>query len=179
MTMKFTGGKELEAALRELGDVGAMRRTAERALKLAAVPIRDRAKELAPDAPESGPGKYLKDAIKIGKRGELSVRNKQFRGSAAGRSTVEVYIGIDGSVKPPQEPKTDKRRKRTGGGTSGGGVAFYSMVQEFGLAGRVAQPYMRPAFEQKKNEAVTVAADALRDEITRTAARQARKRQKG
>lgn len=86
MKVEFRGGIELEAALKELGDKNAARRTAERALKLAAQPIRDRWEELAPE--DQGD---LKRAIKIG-RAIKSVQ-RQSRGDL-----VKTFIGIDESI---------------------------------------------------------------------------------
>lgn len=85
MKVDFKGGKELEAALRELGDKAAARRTAERALKLAAEPIRDKWIDLAPE--DQGD---LKAAIKIGRA--IKAFQKQSRGD-----TVMTFIGIDES----------------------------------------------------------------------------------
>lgn len=85
ITVDFKGGKELEAALKELGDKGAARRTAERALKAAAQPIRDRWEELVPE--DEGD---LKRSIKIG-RAIKSVQ-KLSRGD-----TVMTFVGIDES----------------------------------------------------------------------------------
>ena len=174
MKLAFSGGAELEQALKQLADPGARRRAAERALKQGAEMVRDEAKRLAPDSPVSGPGKYLREAIKVGKRADLSVRNKQFRGSKAGQQLIEVYVGIDPTVKPPQQPNTTRGR-RTGGGTSGGAVAAYSIFVEHGTSSMKAQPYMRPAFDNTKMRVVAEIGDILSDEIAKTAARAARK----
>lgn len=175
MKLDFGGGQELEQALREIADVGARRRAAERALRRGAEIIRDEAKILAPDAPESGPGRYLREAIKVGKRADMSVRNRQFRASQAGRQMVEIYVGIDGSVLPPREPKTDRRRRRSGGGSSGGAVAAYSIFVEHGTSSMKAQPYMRPAFDRTRDQVLSEIGGMLGDEIAKTAARAARK----
>ncbi len=85
ITVDFKGGKELEAALKELGDKGAARRTAERALKAAAQPIRDRWEELVPE--DEGD---LKRSIKIGKA--IKSVQKLSRGD-----TVMTFVGVDES----------------------------------------------------------------------------------
>jgi HK97 gp10 family phage protein len=84
MKVEFKGGKELEAALGELG-ASAGRRTAERALKLAAQPIRDEWERLVPV--DQGD---LKRAIKIG-RAIKSVQRSS-RGEV-----VKTFVGVDES----------------------------------------------------------------------------------
>lgn len=178
MKVKFSGGLQLEAALRDLGDKAAAKRASERALKRAAEPIRERAVQLAPDDPASGVGKYLRESIKVGQKQPGGKASRLFRRSERGKDTAEVWVGIDGNVLPAQAPKTSRRRKRKGGGASGGGVAAYSMFIEFGTSSMPAQPYMAPAWEEKKQEALDRIAADLWDEISKTAARQARKRAK-
>jgi len=169
----FEGGRELEAALESLGERGAIRRTATRALEKAAEVIRDEAIRLAPDSPKSGPGKYLRESIKIGRRAETK-GGRQFR-RTSGQDQIEVYVGIDGSVLPAKEPESDERRRRAGGGSSGGAVAFYSQAIELGLGSTPAQPYLRPAYDNKKQEALDELKPILWEEIRKTAERQARK----
>jgi HK97 gp10 family phage protein len=84
--VKFEGGREIEAALKDLGDQGAAKRTAMRALQLAAEPIRDRWEELAPI--DDGD---LKASIKIGR----AIKAFQKRSSG---DVVMTFIGIDESV---------------------------------------------------------------------------------
>lgn len=83
-SFKFEGGKALEAALAELGSKSTMRRTAERALALAAEPIRDEAIALAPE--RTG---FLKGVIAIGKTGR--------RNRSRDKDVAETFVGIDGS----------------------------------------------------------------------------------
>lgn len=165
--LKLSGFKELEAQLATLKDKATSRRVGLRALQKAAEPIRDRAKELAPDDPATGEGKYLKEAIKIGR----AAGAQQKEGNSG--SIVSTFIGIDGSVKPAK-PST-KRKTKKGTGKPGGGVAAYSIFQELGTSSRSAQPYLRPAFEEKKQEAVESMAEILREEIVATKGREARK----
>ncbi|MEE4452865.1 HK97-gp10 family putative phage morphogenesis protein [Novosphingobium resinovorum] len=167
MSMKTTGFKELDVALAGLKDKATSRRVAERALRRGAEPIRDRAKELAPDDPDTGKGKYLVEAIKIGRAAGV----QQKLGNSG--SVVSTFVGIDGSVKRAK-PST-KRFTKKGTGKPGGGVAAYSIFMEEGSATHSAQPYMRPAFEEKKEEAVENMADILREEIFEAQARAARK----
>lgn len=160
MKVSIKGGREVEAALRELGNKVTARNVGRRALVNAAEPIRDLAKMLAPDDPRTGTGKFLKESIKIapGKR----------RGD-----TMQVRIGIDASVDPAVE------KPRQGGGTyRDPGVAGVSVIQEFGApaANVPAQPFMRPAWEVNKLATPQRMVDALRPEIEKAAQRAARKR---
>lgn len=82
MKVEFKGGKELEAALKEL-EKGAARRTAERALKLAAQPIRDDWESRVPV--DQGD---LKRAIKIGRA------IKSFQRTSRG-DVVKTFVGVD------------------------------------------------------------------------------------
>jgi len=84
VTVSFKGGKELEAALAELGrSVG--KRTAERALEKAAEPIRDEWIRLAPEKDGD-----LRKAIKIGR----AVKGIQKR---VAKDQAVRFIGIDES----------------------------------------------------------------------------------
>jgi len=83
--VKFEGGRELEQALADLGKRTTAKRTAERALKRAAEPIRDKWVQLAP----VGDGD-LKRSIKIGKA--VKGVQRQLRGSVAA-----MFVGIDES----------------------------------------------------------------------------------
>lgn len=151
MKVDFKGGKELEAALKELGDKGAARRTAERALKLAAQPIRD-AWGAGVDV-QSGD---LKRSIKIGKRVQTRA-TRRFR-KGAGQDIVETYIGVDASEGPD------------------GRLPIYAVIEEFGSKDQAANPAGRNAWESKKMAAFDRLADDLRAEIEATAARAARKK---
>ena len=168
VTVDFKGGRELEAALKELGKPRDLRRIATAALRRAAEPIAEEARQLVPV--KSG---TLKSAIKVGNRADS--RAKRFRGAkgralrAALDDTVEQYVGIDNSVRPAVYAK-NPRGRRAGGGSSGGAVGFYAQVVEFGLPNQPAQPFMRPAFDAKQGEAK----DKLGEELWRGIDRRAR-----
>lgn len=166
-SMKISGLRELEKELAGLKDKPTMRRVGLRAVQKAAEVIRDEAKRLAPDDPETGLGNYLVESIKVGKAGG------QAQSRANSGTRVSTFVGIDGSVKPSTPSKRRKTRKGTG--KPGGGVAAYSIFTEMGTATHKAKPYMRPAFEAKKGEAAEGMADILRDEIIKTKGRAARR----
>ncbi len=144
MKRGFSGGKELEQSLKELGKRSTMRRTADRALRKAAEPIRDRWAELVPV--DQGD---LKRSIQIGKA------VKTFQKNANQGQTVSVFIGVDESQ--------DRR------------LHIYAPESEFGSQRQKAQPAGRPAFEEKRDEAVERLSEDLRLEIMKTAQRAARK----
>lgn len=153
MKVEFRGGRELEAALAELGDKGAARRAAKRALKLAAQPIRDA--WVAGVDVESGD---LKRSIKIGERAQTRA-TRSFR-KGAGQDVVATYIGIDPTEGEPED------------------LAIYSFIEEFGNEGQAANPAGRNAWESQKMVAFDRLAADLWSEIKKTAERQARKRAK-
>lgn len=167
-TMKLTGFAELEKELASLANKAAMRRVAARALEKAAVPIRDEAKRLAPDDPATGEGKYLVESIKIGR----AASRAQQIGANSG-SVVSTFVGIDGSVKPAQPSK--RRFTKKGTGKPGGGVAAYSIMMEQGTSTHQGKHYMARGFEAMKDDAISTAADALREDIIATRERAARK----
>lgn len=131
VTVKFEGGREIERALREIGDPKAIRRIGLFALRKAAEPMREAAKRSAPK--DVGD---LAESIKI-----ASAR----RGRGSDGDEAKVLIGIDQSVQPPEEVE-----KADGSGTyRDPGVAGVSVIKEFGREGEPAQPFMRPAFDSE------------------------------
>ena len=145
-SFKFEGGKELEAALMSLGKTVTARNVGARALKLAADPIAVKALVLAPKDERD-----LEQSIKVGKAIAAFQRDGN-RGDY-----VATFVGIDESV--------DKR------------LHIYAAEQENGNPdrGMKAQPYMRPAWDSEKHKAVDRVAPALWDEISKAAARAAKK----
>src|SRR3990167_2813504 len=86
MKFKFEGGKELDSALSELGKRSTARRVADRALRKAAEPVRDRWKELV-DVDQGD----LRRSIKIGK----AIKSVNKIGNVG--KTVTTFIGVDES----------------------------------------------------------------------------------
>ncbi len=137
----FKGGKELQAAFAALGDKEMLRRMGLGALDRGAEPIRDDAIDRA--AEDKG---VLKRAIKIGenKLGRKFQRwDKLFR-----------WVGIDSKVKSPRLAKKKRTKRGRRRLARGSGVAAYSIFVEKGTSDTRAQPFMRPAYESKKHEAV-------------------------
>lgn len=167
MKTKVSGFKEAAANLALLGNNATARRVGERALRKAAEPVRDEAKRLAPDDPETGSNNFLRASIKIGRAAT------QIRRAGNSGNRVTVYIGIDGSVLPPKP--SSRRKTKKGSARTGGGVAAYSIFVEMGSKSHAAQPFMRPAWEAKKQVALDRLADDVRAEVEKTMARAARK----
>lgn len=149
MKVEFKGGRELEAALKDLGFTTSRKRgIATRALREAAEPIRE---EWANGVDvKSGD---LKRSIKVGNRASTK-QSRAFR-RGKGSAMVEQYVGID--------PAEDKD----------GRLQVYAYVEEFGDENRPANPAGRRAWEAKKIEAAESINGAMWAEIERTAKRAA------
>jgi HK97 gp10 family phage protein len=157
VTVKFSGGRELEAALLALGDQAAMRRTAARALRLAGEPIRAAAVALAPDDPQTAGN--LKQAIRLGPQ------------KSRDKDQVWVRIGIDSTV----DPAAEKQRQSGRGSYRDPGVAGNAVIQEFGTPKMPANPFMRPAWDAGSAAAPGLIARELWDAIAKSAARLAKR----
>lgn len=155
MKVKFTGGKELEAALTQLDVSTAQKRgIARRALDRAAEPIQ--AAWVAGVDVVKGD---LRRSIKIGSRAQTKGTRRFKRG--AGQDIVERFIGIDETEAPAER------------------LAAYAVIEEFGDKNQPANPAGRNAWEAKKMEAFDRLAGDMWAEIEKTAARAARKAAKG
>ena len=143
---RFEGGRELDAALRNLSKATA-RNVGRRALTTAAEPIAAKARVLAPKDEED-----LESAIKVGK----AIASFQRQGNRG--DIVTVFVGIDESV--------DKRLH----------IYAEEQEEGNPDRGMAAQPYMRPAWDSEKEKAVERIAPELWAEIEAANARAARKR---
>lgn len=160
VTVDFKGGRELEAALKALGNPAAARRSGQRAVNKAMEPVRDVAKSLAPDDPATGIGKFLKEAIKSGPR------------KSRDKDRVFAAVGIDHTVDPPK----DVARKGGKGTYRDPGVAGVAVMQEFGTENMPANPYMGPAWELERAALPGILGRIMWADIEKTAKRLARKR---
>lgn len=86
MKVKFSGGRDIERALKDLASNATKRNATLRALNHAAEPIRDEATRLAPE--DRG---ELKASIKIGKA--ISAFQRMSKGDV-----VVTFVGIDESI---------------------------------------------------------------------------------
>lgn len=148
-SFKFEGGKELEAALMNLGSRVTARNVGRRALTKAAEPVAAKARLLAPKDEHD-----LEHSIKVGKAIPAYQRDGN-RGDY-----IAVFVGIDASV--------DERL-----------VIYAAEQERGNPARNLeAQPYMRPAWDSEKGKALDRIAPDLWDEITAANARAARKAQR-
>lgn len=141
--IRLKGSEELVRKLKQLAEITQGAST-EGALRAGAMPIETRAKELAP---------YQSGSLRRSIHTEVKVSG------ASGKA----QIGTDLIYAAIQEF----------GGTIAAKNAPYLTFQINGRWVRVpsveipARPYMRPAFDEKKSEAVNEIAAALRDQIKR------------
>lgn len=154
---EFKGGKELERALRELGDPMTARRIGLLALRKGAEPMRDKAKVLVPKDQQD-----LEQSIKI------ATARKSKGGD---KDEVTVLIGIDAAVQPAVEVA-----RKSGDGTyRDPGVAGVGPLQEFGADDMPANPFMRPAYDAEKNATPDRVGREMWPAIQRAAARLAKR----
>lgn len=142
--MSLSGFRELAAALRELGPRVA-KNALRRSVSSGAAVIRDAAKSNAPE--DTG---KLKRAIGIKRskdaRGEMSAKYQVFvrqaKNGSIGQKNVKAYGKFD---------------------------AFYARWIEFGTSKMPAQPFLRPAFESQKENAVESIKEKLTDGVQKAA----------
>lgn len=163
--MNATGFKELDTALALLPKAAA-KRTLQRTLLKAGQPIADAAQAGAPvDTGE------LRDSIKVGTRignnvgkaefhavmkgggskGDALAAMRNARRDANGGTFAVVFVG-------PEKAKTKR-------------AAVKRIVQEFGSVRQAPQPYLRPAWDAEKMNALSICRNELAGEIIATAKR--------
>jgi len=132
--VKLTGFKELADALRELGPRVA-RNVLRRAVSAGAVEIRNDAKARAPVAT----GEMRRDI--------LIKRERDGKDIFSARYSVFVRSG--------------KKSRISGRARNVQKDSYYWRFVEFGTAKMAAKPFMRPAYEAKKEAAVKIIGDVL------------------
>lgn len=148
-SVKIEGLRELEASLAQLPKATG-RNTLRRVLKLAAEPIKEAARAKAPvdTDPASSPGRApgtLRDSIIVGTK----LTKRQARDAKKEtKAFSEIHVGTSDPA---------------------------GVLQEFGTFKEPAQPFMRPAWEGNKDNALKIIGDQLGTEIEKSAARLARK----
>lgn len=148
-TVKFTGGRELDAALGALAaeygkasGKAVLRRVGMKALQ----PMADTTNALAPDDPATG-GNDLSGSYIVGTK--LNKRQAALARKDQNKATVTVYMGTDDPA---------------------------GLQQEFGNVNHGPQPHIRPAFAQHAEGAIKIVANELGPEIEKTAERLAKRR---
>lgn len=169
-TVTVKGGAALDKALLALGDSVTARKIGRLALKAAGAPIEATAKALAPDDPATGPGRFLRDSIKLAPISAARVNRGQ---SLSGDREDQLWmaVGIDKSDDPP----TQKPRKSGRGSYRDPGVAGVSVIIEFGRAGVAAQPFMRAAWDANKGQAIGRMTAIIGPEVDKAARRAAKR----
>jgi HK97 gp10 family phage protein len=140
--MNLTGFKELAAALRELGPRVA-KNSLRRAVSAGSTVIKDDARARAP----KDTGEMAKDI--------LVKRERDTKGEMSAKYSVFVLTG--------------KKSRLKGKGRNVSRDSFYWRFVEFGTSKMAAQPFMRPAFESRKEEAVKVIGEKLDEGIQKAA----------
>lgn len=165
ISVKASGFKELDAALALLPQAAA-KRTLQRTLVKAAQPLKEAASASAPK--DTG---YLSESISVGTR----------LGNNVGKAEYAAVMRGGGSKAKASSALRDARRAASGGTFAFVFVgprkakskreAIKAMVQEFGSIKQAPQPYMRPAWDSEKMNALSICRKELSSEIIKTAKR--------
>lgn len=148
-SVRIHGADEMAKVLRELPEhIG--RRVLVGALRKAAVPILDEARRLAPVGQESKGRVRLRKT----KRGKITVANY-------GKLRLELGIVTIPASKTEHTASVAVSVRK----------AFWGMFVEFGTRLMAARPFMRPAFEARKYEALDILGKELGAGIERAAKR--------
>ncbi len=164
---QWRGFRELEQNLKLLGnELGT--RGVRYMMSHAAVPMRDEARRLAP---------VLKSPDPRRRPGTIRQNIKIWRKSGT-RYAATYYVGVRGlSGRAVRMFKQlNARRGKAARGSDNPSDPFYWRFQELGTSRRARQAFLAPAFDAKKTESVSIALDAGRDFVRRTAARLKRTR---
>lgn len=132
-SFEFKGFRELYRAIDHLPET-VIKRELEPVLVKSLIPMRNLARAIAPDDPLTSPPWSLPQSIEVGKK-QRSGRARRNR--ALGKYDARAYMGPTRGGYPQ------------------------AVMQEFGTINMVASPYMRPAFEAKKHEALEIIREEL------------------
>lgn len=169
--VKVSGLRELEAALSELPkSVG--KAVLRRVLAKAAAPIEATADRLAPSRDSGDSPKYYGGKVQV-----VDGRRRRVGGKLRRIGTGEALVQAGIRLTKSQARKARKAGKSTVEyyvGTRDPAAKFY----EYGTANAPAQPFLRPAWDRHKGEALDIIKDELGREIETAAARVAKRRPK-
>jgi HK97 gp10 family phage protein len=171
VSVQVSGLKELDRALGELPKSVA-KATLVRTLKKAGEPIARAARAAAPI--DDG---TLRDSIVV------SARLKNKVGMAEFGAALKAGLGIGAA----RSALRDARRAAGGGSFAemyvgpslGKGVLRYAHLQEFGTSKHAAHPFMRPAWDSEKDNALNIIRRELGNEIMAAARRVGRSKRYG
>ena len=153
---EIVGLKECMDALEQLPTVSMKKTVVRNALKKAAVPIKDRAKENANGIPIDNPG-VIAESVKIG----TSLKKSQ-RGRTE-RDRVTVYVGSNSNLAHLFEFGTAERYKKSG--------AYTGYIPPM--------PFMREAWDSKKKVSLDILKEELWKALEKSARLLARKAERG
>ena len=75
------------------------------------------------------------------------------------------YVGVRSGLARYAKTKANKKAGRAGKVYKDSGATFYWFFLEFGTSKMPARPFLRPAFESRKNDAVTAIGEKIRTEL--------------
>lgn len=164
MIVSVSGMAQLEQALAQLPKATA-RNVLKRTLNKAAEPIADEARRLAP--------------IKTGNlRRSIAVSSKIKNKTGNAEYSAAMRAGLGKAAAASALRQARREAKGTGsfaevyvGPARGKGVIGYAHIVEFGSNDTAPQPYMRPAWDAKKREALEIIKGELRGQIILAARR--------
>lgn len=152
------GLSELTARLRALPD-----KLKKRALRVAvqagAKIIRDEARRNFRSLWEVRTGRLLKNIV------------MKFIAEKSRNERVTFYVLVKKVTRTYASNRANRSMRRAGQNYQAEGNAYYWRFLEFGTAYIRAQPFMRPAFESKSQEAIDAIASVLRTELRDLAAK--------
>lgn len=164
MVVSVSGFAELEQALANLPKATA-RNVLKRTLNKAAEPIADEARRLAPVKTGN-----LRNSIAVSSR----IKNKT--GNAEYSAAMRAGLGKAAAASALRQAR--REAKGTGsfaevyvGPARGKGVIGYAHIVEFGSNDTAPQPYMRPAWDSKQREALSIIRGELASQIMLAARR--------
>lgn len=169
VNFSIEGLSEIDASLREMTKATA-RNVGRRALRAAGKVIAETASQLAPDDPATGDPDLHRSIV-------VSSRLKDRRGERE----FHLQMRADGNRQAAVDALIGARRTQSTEGIlmmfvgPTGRPLKYAHLQEFGTVNHAAQPYMTPAWEREKENALRLVSVNLKAEIAKAAARAKRK----
>ena len=170
-TVSVEGLRELDAALGQLTKATA-RNTLRRVLLMAGKPMAATAQSLAPI--DTG---ALKISIGVGTK--LTKRQARMHG-AMGAGKAAFAAAMRGGATRSEASTALRAAQRASGGPFaevfvGAGGVPQATLREFGTDGNAPAPFMRPAWDMHKAQALDIIKNELGKEIAKTAARAAKR----
>lgn len=142
------GFAELAARMRQLPDLLA-RKSLRAAVNAGATVIKKEAQQRAPKLT----GALAKNFYQKQIREQSTVLSQTF------------YVGVRSGLARYAKTKANKKAGRAGQVYKDSGATFYWRFIEFGTSKMPARPFLRPAFEMQKENAVTAIGEKIRTEL--------------